>query len=268
MKRMIALFCIGTSLMFGCSSDEEAPGEQSGNIEFSEPSDEMGATPAEISIVPISNSVEFPEATIAMSTSEADADSTAFAFNVEGYELGAQTEGPHKDLLANSAGGQHIHLIVDNGPYSAHYKPMATKMLGEGHHTVLAFLSRSYHESVKNAASFAVENITVGEVAGENPADLSAPHMFYSRPKGTYSKVDGENLMLDFFLVNCDLAPDGYTVKATINESEFVIDKWTPYVINGLTPGTTTVTLELFDANGVSVASPFNPVTREVTIEE
>src|SRR5210317_97697 len=41
----------------------------------------------------------------------------AFGFQVEGYELGAQTSDAGANGLANSAKGQHIHLILDNGPY-------------------------------------------------------------------------------------------------------------------------------------------------------
>ena len=44
-----------------------------------------------------------------------------FSFEVENYELGIQTQNDFKYKLANSAKGQHIHLIVNNQPYSAHY---------------------------------------------------------------------------------------------------------------------------------------------------
>ena len=44
-----------------------------------------------------------------------------FNFELENYELGIQTLGAGENGLANSAQGQHIHMIVDNGPYSAHY---------------------------------------------------------------------------------------------------------------------------------------------------
>ena len=44
-----------------------------------------------------------------------------FSFEVENYELGIQTPHDFKYGLANSRKGQHIHLIINNGPYSAHY---------------------------------------------------------------------------------------------------------------------------------------------------
>jgi hypothetical protein len=72
-----------------------------------------------------------------------------FNFDVKNYELGVITADANDRGIANSAKGQHIHLILDNEPYSAHYDPMAQKNLSKGQYVVLAFLSRSYHESVK-----------------------------------------------------------------------------------------------------------------------
>ncbi|MEL6842925.1 MAG: phosphopeptide-binding protein, partial [Bacteroidota bacterium] len=71
-----------------------------------------------------------------------------------------------------------------------------------------------------------------------------------------------------FFLLNTDLAADGSKIRATINGEEFMIDKWQPYVIEGAPMGTLTVKLELLDGEGNLVSSPFNPVMREVTLEE
>ena len=67
-------------------------------------------------------------------------------------------------------------------PYSAHYGPEFTKELDKQENVILAFLSRSYHESVKNPDAFFLD---VFPVDGEAPSfDKDAPHMFYSRPKG------------------------------------------------------------------------------------
>ena len=52
-----------------------------------------------------------------------------FNFEVDNYELGIQTENEFKFKLANSAKGQHIHFIENNGPYSAHYTNKFEKKL-------------------------------------------------------------------------------------------------------------------------------------------
>lgn len=190
-----------------------------------------------------------------------------FSYQVDAYELGAQTPGAVENGLANSGMGQHIHAILNNEPYMAHYKPGFEKELAAGRYILLSFLSRSYHESIKHAEAYDLLQFTVGDTETP-PADLTAPHLFYSRPKGTYTGMDTEKLLLDFYLVNCDLSPDGYQVKATINGTEFMLSHWLPYVIEGLPKGEATITLELLDAEGNTVDSPFNPVTRTVSLEE
>ena len=196
-----------------------------------------------------------------------DGGEVSFNFDVENYELGVQTSDATSNGLANSGKGQHIHFIVDNGPYSAHYEPSFTKTLEPGSHTILAFLSRSYHLSVKNKNAFVVQTINVGDEAPASEIDLSASHLFYSRPKGTYEGDDTKKLLLDFYLLNTELSPDGNKVRATINGTEFIIDEWAPHQIEGLPLGEVTVKLELIDANGELIDSPYNPVERTVTLK-
>ncbi len=190
-----------------------------------------------------------------------------FDFAVNNYELGIQTEGADNRGIANSGKGQHIHFIVNNGPYSAHYEPGFTKDMEEGQYVLLAFLSRSYHESVKNPDAFWIDVVTVGDPEDVEEIDLTAPHLFYSRPKGTYKGGDTEKLMVDFYLLNTTISPDGNKVKATINGEEFIIDEWAPFYAENLPKGVVTVKLELLDANGQLIPGPFNSVERQVTLE-
>ncbi|MFP2995239.1 hypothetical protein ABN763_04985 [Spongiivirga sp. MCCC 1A20706] len=192
-----------------------------------------------------------------------------FSFSVNNYELGAQTEGVNAQTLANSGKGQHIHFILDNQPYSAHYEPNFAKEMPDGVHHLVAFLSRSYHESVKNENSVVVRKMEVGE----NPEDalgldMEAPTLIYSRPKGTYAGKDTENLLLDFFVLNTTLSENGNKVKATINGTEFTITEWAPHVVKGLPMGEVNIQLELIDAEGNLIPGPFNKVNRTVTLKE
>ena len=249
--------------VYGCGSGNQDHDHADGDQDHSHASRQAGA----ISLSPLEGSPSFPEASLSLNSAEAgDGGAYNFDFAVSGYELGAQTDAQLG--LANSGKGQHIHFIVDNGPYSAHYDPtFSTDKLAEpGNHVVLAFLSRSYHESVKNmgdAPSFVITQLGEGE-----KADLTAPHMFYSRPKGTYKGDDTKKVLLDFFLLNTEISENGNKVKATINGQEFMITEWKPYVIEGLPLGEATIQLELIDAEGNAIPGPFNSVTRTVTLAE
>jgi hypothetical protein len=191
-----------------------------------------------------------------------------FSFDLENYELGIQSPKAFDYQLANSAKGQHIHFIINNGPYSAKY---TTEFVHDkwdqtdGNNVVLAFLSRSYHESVKNKNAYFLTQIGGGD---SDKKDLSKELLFYSRPKGVYKGADTEHVLLDFYLVNTSLSPDGNKVKVTIQDSEFLIDEWAPYYIEGLPKGEISITLELLDSSGHLIDSPFNPSKRTVVLEE
>ncbi len=221
-----------------------------------------------LTITPLGESPEFPEATIALS-SPADlsipAGSTNLQFEVGGFGMGEQTTDAATKGIANSGDGQHIHLIIDNGPYSAHYTPEATSELEAGAHVLLAFLGRSYHESVKTPGVFVLEELLVD--GASSSFDKAGQHLFYNRPKGSYSGDGAERIMLDFFLVNTELSQTGNRVRATIEGNEFVFSKWQPYVIEGLPSGTVTIQLELIDSAGNVVEGPFNSVTRTIEVE-
>ena len=91
--------------------------------------------------------------------------------------------------------------------------------------------------------------------------------LFYSRPKGVYKGKDTEKLLLDFYLVNTKISADGNKVRATILDTEFIIDEWAPYYIEGLPKGEISIKLELLNEKGDLIDSPFNPSIRTVTLE-
>ncbi len=157
---------------------------------------------------------------------------------------------------------------MDNEPYTAHYETEFTKDIKEGEHVVLSFLSRSYHESLKHKGAYDLRKITVGRPTETMEFDESAPHMFYSRPKGEYvGPKETERVMLDFYLVNTDLSTTGNKVRATINGTEFMLDRWMPYIMEGLPMGENTIKLELVDNNGNVLPGPFNSVERKITLK-
>jgi hypothetical protein len=214
-------------------------------------------------LIPVKKSTEFPNAALEMKAPDASANieagPIAFEFDVKDYQLGSQTEGKMSGHCANSAKGQHIHWILNNDPYHAHYEANFTEELPDGKHLLLAFLSRSYHESIKNGKAYVVKQLNVGNVEGQEDYNLQEPMLFYSRPKGTYTGDDTKHLLLDFFLVNASLGADQYKVKVTINGASAVVDKWVPYLITGLPMGEHTVQIELMDAKGENaVSGPFN----------
>ncbi len=211
-------------------------------------------------------SPDFPDAELRLKgPAQMEDGKLLFTYAVKNYELGAQTGGASAEHCANSAQGQHIHHIIDNEPYKALYKDTVTRSLSPGSHVHLAFLSRSYHESIKNGRAFVLSQFNVG-TTDKAAVNLDAPMMFYSRPKGEYKGDDRKFILLDFYLTNTELSEAGNHVRATVNGAVFMLNKWVPYGITGLPDGETKIKLELVDANGAVVPGPFNSVERSITL--
>lgn len=243
------------------------------NTEQAEEEVAVASKAAEITLQKLEGSPAYADAVLQLEAPKdmkiAEGGEVNFNFTVNNYELGAQTEGPNAQQLANSGKGQHIHFILNNQPYSAHYEPSFAKEVPNGVHHLVAFLSRSYHESVKNDNSVVVKKLEIGPNATDSLGlNMEAPTLIYSRPKGTYKGKDTENLLLDFFVLNTTLSADGNKVKATVNGTEFIITEWAPHIVKGLPMGEVTIQLELIDAEGNLIPGPFNQVTRTVMLEE
>jgi hypothetical protein len=201
-----------------------------------------------------------------------DSNKITVNYKVENYELGRQTAMTGIKTCANSAKGQHIHNIIDNQPYIAVYETKATvKAPKDGQHMVLSFLSRSYHESIKNKNAYVLSSAITGKsrtLARYAKPDLSKPMLFYSRPKGEYTGSETEAVLLDFYLVNCDLSKSGYSVLAEINGNTFKLTKWCGYFMEGLPLGENTVKLTLQDVNGNVVDSPYAVSERKFVLKK
>lgn len=190
-----------------------------------------------------------------------------FIYETSGYEFAVPTPDAGDLMCANSGKGQHAHLIIDNEPYLAKYESTFDHDVADGVHHILTFLSRSYHESIKNGKAHRAIKATTTNGSFTKIAEITDPMLFYSRPKGTYvGKKATENVMLDFFPVNAKLG-NTYQVKAVVNgKDEFMINDWRPYYLTGLPMGENTVELTLMKG-GVAVDAPLNPVTRTFKLE-
>lgn len=206
------------------------------------------------------HSFDYPKAKLELKNNPETRDTgmNKFEYTVTNFTLGEQTPDADAKMCANSAKGQHIHFILDNQPYYASYSSTIEQRVKPGHHVLLSFVSRSYHESLKHKDAFQLTQFTAGGAKHEK-ADLKGPMLFYSRPKGTYTgEKEIKKLLLDFYLVNADLDRNGYKVKATIDGNDFILPVWKPYYIEGLKPGKHKIRLQLIDKKGELVKGKFN----------
>jgi len=235
------------------------------------------AAPA-ISLKPVGSSPEFPEAQLTIASVTAakqgnDSAKVTFNFNVKNYELKHQTDDTGSKLCNNSAKGQHIHFILDEQPYTALYEPKnEVTLANNSEHYLMAFLSRSYHESLKNKGAALVYHFKIDEKGKlVKMDDPKTPMVFYSRPKGDYIGKDMTNVLLDFYVWNTNLSTDGYKVKADVTPesgtaTSFTISDWKSNFLNNLPQGKTKVTLTLLDKDGKAVEGPNTTVSRSINL--
>jgi hypothetical protein len=280
-RSFLIVFISSSVILFSCSKkNNEKSSQQMDTTEVIIPMPTNTAIPSGdtagsvtkggITLTPFKGSAEFNDASLELNKPEENvklkSGDVQFSYVLKNYTLGVPTPDAANKHCNNSPKGQHIHLILNNEPYIAHYETDFTEKLKDGHYVALSFLSRSYHESLKQFEAFDLRQFTVGNVPAKK-VDLSKPHLFYSRPKGEYTGEDTKRILLDFYLVNTSLDPKGNRVKATINGSEFIIEQWQPYIMEGLPLGENTVSLELVDKDGNFVDGPFNKVQRKFTLK-
>lgn len=284
--RNLSAYLIVFAMLLGACNQRREPGVYSSD-ELKDDVDEVESVALEpehnapeslskngITLKPFTNFAEMPKARLQLNAPK-DKQVTAqnevnFDFTVSNFKLGQKSPKADEIDLAQSENGQHIHLIVNNGPYSAHYQSKFAKTFEAGTHYALAFLSRSYHLSLKNPEAYQAFQFTVKEAMANQPKlyPLNEPMLFYSRPKGTYSGKQAQELLFDFYLINAELAADGYSVLATINgNTTFEIDEWLPFTLTGLPMGENTITLELVDAQGRPVNANVNRISRTFTLK-
>jgi len=234
-----------------------------------------------VSLAMVSASPDYKDASISVSAkgekNGKDSTKVTFTFEVKNYELKMQTTDNGNKMCNNSAQGQHIHFILDNSPYKALYEPKNEVVLANDgkEHFLMAFLSRSYHESIKSKGAALVYHFKIDDKGNlKKLEDPKTPMVFYSRPKGDYVGKDTTNVLLDYYVWNCTLATDGYKVKAEIaNENResqkytTTLDKWEPNFIQNLGTGKGKVILTLLDKDGKPADGPMTTITREFNLK-
>jgi hypothetical protein len=204
---------------------------------------------------------------------------------VDGYALGSDSQFDKASELVNSDLGQTIHVVVDNLPYfpingpsiepfneDGWYYNQSFKFelpkLSEGLHTLRIFPARSYGESLKGERTFHDTYFFVGAKGDTSQAGLlEKPFLTYNEPSDQFYLVENKPVLLDFYLSNAELSPDGYKVKLTIDgQISRMLTSWQPYYIYGLKKGKHTMRLELLDSKNKLVAGSFNDTLRHFVV--
>jgi hypothetical protein len=187
-----------------------------------------------------------------------DANEVSVEFDLKNYRVGKEI-------------GQHIHMIIDNKPYVAHYEDGTAEVfkdLEPGTHLIRAFPARHYHMSLKGAETFDMKVFHVKEKSTDWSFDPEKPLLTYSRPKGTYSREAAKNLLLDFYVTNVTLGEDAKVVYSVDGEKQGELTEWKPVLLPELSSGEHDITLELVTPEGEPIKNGgFNKTMRTITVK-
>jgi hypothetical protein len=273
----LSIFALGV-IMFATSC-----GNEGSNNNGKEVKDSVVAVPlAPVAVGTVSPSPDFPGAALSINSVKAekvgkDSAKVTFKFDVKNYELKLQTTDNGTKMCNNSDKGQHIHFILDNSPYKALYEPTNEVTLpndGKEHYLV-AFLSRSYHESIKSKGAALIYHFKIDEKGNlKKLEDPKTPMITYSRPKGDYVGKDTANILLDFYVWNCELGVNNYKVRIDATNEDRSTQKlnviqveWHPYFLQNLGTGKCKVVLTLLDKDNKPVEGPMTSATREFNLK-
>lgn len=211
-----------------------------------------------ITFNPAGNSSRVADASIAVTSPGPDAVITTpdgsfnFAASVTGFGIGSEvfTGGTPPCALApddGRGGGQHIYLIIDNDREQKLYTDAAIVKLGslsEGPHTLRAYLSRSWEESLKGSTeeeAFSIRNFYYNTRTGEPGIDRGRPILSCNAPVDPqdYGPYVHDQVILDFFTMFGEPG-SGYSVEVELTDgadavlAQALLNSWEPYCITGL----------------------------------
>jgi hypothetical protein len=180
-----------------------------------------------------------------------------------------------------ATGDSHVHLILDDHPYKPIFDTKVAVKLSElnggeapaeGQHLLVAFPSRSNHESVKTPGALAVVEFFVGK-KGDKVQDPSKPMLVYSRPKGEYKGDMANHVLVDFQIANTTLATDKNHVHIAVTGPGIDGDKSVdatkfgpPFYLDNLQDGSYSVKLELLGADGKALPGPWNSTKHSFSV--
>lgn len=206
-------------------------------------------------------------------------------FRIDGYALGAASSFERASEIVKTDMGQTVHVVIDNHPYfpinepaidpfdeSGYYYDTSYKFeipfhLNSGMHTIRMFPARSFGESLKGENTFAALSFYVGKEQNNPGMDLSQPYLTYNEPSNWMPLTSDKPILLDFYISNAELSPDGYKVRLTIDgKVNQTLTSWQPYYIYGLKKGRHTIRLEFLDSENKLVPGLFNDVKQTITV--
>jgi hypothetical protein len=175
-------------------------------------------------------------------------------FDVRDFLLGIRTLGSDQKGLQTTNKGQYIHVNLDNSLHLHSNDGNVSAKIPDGSYRMGCFLVRGYHESVKSAKAGKFMRVEIRNNTIYKGESLDEVALFYSVPMGDYSRKKSADVLLDFYLANTSLSPNGNKVEVKINaNAPILLDRWQGYLLKNLPLGQHKISLRLLDRQGKAI---------------
>ncbi len=175
-------------------------------------------------------------------------------FSVRRLLLGRKTVAENELGIKVNERGQYLSLCkTKNGVVEQFYSSTVNTDLSKGDNNLLLFLCNSTGISLKEKASYTYINAFTNDKDGELKKADSSPFLLLNSPKnGEFYKLKSK-VLVDFLIINAAIKKGNNYVLLKVNDLEFKIDRWSPFVIEGLPYGVHKISVEAFNAKGVAL---------------
>ena len=149
-----------------------------------------------------------------------------------------------------------INFSLNNASVKSYTSNSFDRNLPEGDFIFTSFLVDENGLSIKNKNAIILSPIKVGNYPAEDLGfEKDSSHILFNKPQGLYS--ENQKVILDFVLVNTELSEKGKRIKVLVNGTEFMLDNWKAYQIDGLPLGENVIRIDLVNDLG-AIPGPFN----------
>jgi hypothetical protein len=180
--------------------------------------------------------------------------------------------------------GSFVQLVLDGVPF----RPVrdlkeAIKLrdlgpggqsIAEGEHVLGAYVARASREAIRGEKGIGVSRFWVGKKTGDSwkPGE---PMLIVGSPSGSYQGEAGQEILLDYYLVNAALGAKDYSIRAVLHGPgiaaegiERLMTEWKPVLVWSAPEGSYSIEATLLDPRGQPVKNGWNPVKLPFTVAE
>ena len=170
-------------------------------------------------------------------------------------QLGGLGTGDDADV---PEGVQLIHVLNGRDPLRTESSTIDLPTQ-TGHNVLLLCAAGTGSAAYSDPGTFVFTGFNMRGTGSVPEFDLGQqPCLFLLAPSSPDASGAATGPLLDFFVVNCTIAPNGYSVEATIDGTTFSIREWRPFRMEGLGSGAHALRLRLIGPDGQVVNGPFS----------